>query len=654
MAPIMRSPCPRAKALCIPPLATRLLSLAVFSSLACGPDDPIAAQSSDGRTLRTTRDRFGLLTCGPKTEIETCFTHRTLMGASMGAGGAGALGLGRPELFDTVGMLGVSTVDWVYFLRLLQRSWLGGFCDRESILANIDALDDPATAPFCGPVPGTVHLTPDRRIVEAAQDFNHWHRGVDAGRGGAFGRNLLRASFQDIALAYGNPTLYNPASPYYPPGVPSGFRGLTDAQKCSPPPSIPGIRHREYNPDGAYDMVVLCDTWTDGGDFDPARPSEGSMEIALAVDYNANGIRDYAEPVVLMMHERFNDVGLGDPTAYHWLDNPAGTAGNWRYDEGEPYDDDGLDGVAGTGDFGEGNGRFDYSPNVLNYLSQNPRHHIETMDRGQLDRLNIYADAGIRDFLMSAAATNWLWGSLMARVGAEQARHYTTFEALAPDDSRFDALEVDYRPSAIGQHVYVRYGNPDATAPQIDAGDGQHVGPVGQLLQRLLTALTFVQARFDTPDYTAYEGLGGSAPVVEPGLFAPPALDGETREFGIVLPPGYHDPVNAEQRYPVVYFLHGQSMNADSLLTFAILFYAYMASSADPEQQRLHRSDWAKFILVFPDSTCGNEACTTGNFNANHRGVDGDGPRYADALYELMAYVEREYRVAIPVEVENE
>ena len=119
----------------------------------------------------------------------------------------------------------------------------------------------------------------------------------------------------------------------------------------------------------------------------------------------------------------------------------------------------------------------------------------------------------------------------------------------------------------------------------------------------------------------------------------------------MVLPPGYDDPDKAEQRYPVVYFLHGQGMESEDLLASAILFFGYMAGSTREEQMRRREADWAKFIIVFPDSTCDQNACSSGNFNANHLGVDGDGPRYLDSHYELIAHIEQTYRTAIPVEV---
>jgi hypothetical protein len=623
------------------------LLLILAATAGCGSEVDIP---DDVDRLRTETDSFGIVTCSPATETTTCFTHRAVLGVSMGAGGSGQLGFMRPELFDTVGLIGSPLVDWIYFLRNVKHSYLGGFCDRETILANVAEIADPAGRAFCGPVEGSVRITPDGSILEPTQDFNHWWRWIDQGRGGSFGRNKLRESLQDVSLAYGNALSYNPDSPYYPPGLPIDYRSWSDEEKCARPLVLEGVKHHEYNPDGTYDVIAFCDTYTSSGDFDPARPSEAPAEVLLAVDYNANGIRDYAEPVLVMMHERFEDTGVAPGDDYDWATNPTGTAGDWRWEEGEPFEDTGLDGVAGTGDYGEGNGRFDYNPNVENYLHHNPRSNLEIMEEGHLERLNIYADAGIRDFLMSAGATNWMWGSLVARTGADVARQWDDFPSLTPELSRFDFLSADYSPAGIGKHAYVRYGDPNADEREIARGDGHHVGPADQVLNRFLVALSFVQSRFLEPDLGAVESVGEITDLVQPRTFFSNAL-GRERKYGIVLPPGYDHPDNAEKRYPVVYFLHGQGMESQDLLASAILFFGYMAGSTREEQMRRREADWAKFIIVFPDSTCDQDACSSGNFNANHLGVDGNGPRYLDSHYELIAHVEQSYRTAIPVEV---
>lgn len=628
-------------------------SFLAASLLACGPRDPDTPPAS-GPVQRTEKNRFGLITCSDQTDATTCYTGRSIAGVSMGALGAGQLAFKNPELFDGVAMLGIFLVDWVYALHRFHDSYVGGFCDRDTILANMADVTNPDGRAFCGPVKGTEKIEPSGKLIEADQDYNHWYRWIDEGRGGSFGRSKLRESMSDISLAFGNAFYYNPASPYFPPGVPATERMRSEADRCAQPYVVKGLKHKEFNPDGTYDVIAFCDTNTNRGEFDPMRPAEVPAEVLLAVDYNGNGRRDAAEPVIVAARERYQDIGTKPNDAYDWEKNPHGTAGNKIWDEGEPYEDTGLDGVPGTGDYGEGNGKYDVSPNVQNYFDQNPRQLLANMPTGQLSRLNIWADAGIRDFLMSAVGTNWLWGELRARVGQQDSRDFTGFDSMLTDGSEdFDFLAVDYSKRSLGQNVYMRYGSPDASQRDINRGDGHHVGPPEQVVNRLLTSLSFLQSRFYEPDVLAAANPGDVSELIKPKTYHSAALD-EDRKYGIVFPPGYDDPANADKRYPVVYFLHGQGMESEALLASGILFFAYMSGSNREDIMRRGQADWAKFILVFPDSVCRRGECTGGNFNSNHRGLDGNGPRYEDSLFELMAHVEQTYRTMIPVEVPRE
>src|SRR5947209_4871884 len=160
-------------------LRSRGLALSVvFVLTACG-----SGASSPQRKLRTDKNDLGLITCSEETASTTCFTNRTIIGVSMGAAGAGQLGFSRPELFDTVGMLGVPLVDWVWMMRTIERGYLGGFCDMQTILAHKDDMANPSGQAYCGPAPAVVKLEPSGKIMEPPQDYNHWYRWIDAGRG---------------------------------------------------------------------------------------------------------------------------------------------------------------------------------------------------------------------------------------------------------------------------------------------------------------------------------------------------------------------------------------------------------------------------------------------------------------------------------------
>ena len=69
----------------VPPATSVRLVLVSVLFAHCGPE----SLEGDGPRVRTERDEFGLVTCSPKTEHRTCFTHRAIIGVSMGASGAG-------------------------------------------------------------------------------------------------------------------------------------------------------------------------------------------------------------------------------------------------------------------------------------------------------------------------------------------------------------------------------------------------------------------------------------------------------------------------------------------------------------------------------------------------------------------------------------
>jgi len=48
---------------------------------------------------------------------------------------------------------------------------------------------------------------------------------------------------------------------------------------------------------------VLFRSWTPEGNGYP-------LEVGLAVDYNANGVRDELEPIIRAGHERWRDDGV--------------------------------------------------------------------------------------------------------------------------------------------------------------------------------------------------------------------------------------------------------------------------------------------------------------------------------------------------------
>ena len=147
---------------------------------------------------------------------------------------------------------------------------------------------------------------------------------------------------------------------------------------------------------------------------------------------------------------------------------------------------------------------------------------------------NIFLDAGIRDLFNFAVSTNQIAG-LIQGTGANL-RVYEDFWRVQDieEDDRYDFSLVDY--AALGENVYVRYGNIDASHEDVCFGDGKHVGTIPQIANRLLTMLGYITARFPNPDRTIVR-----APFpISSGTFQVPApTGGGTMRYSISFPPGY-------------------------------------------------------------------------------------------------------------------
>ena len=156
--------------------------------------------------------------------------------------------------------------------------------------------------------------------------------------------NLLK----DLTISFGNPVYYNPQSTYFPPGI--------TADNARTPTTLLNFFDGKSNPDGSLPVI----TYTDPGPND-------WVEVLLAVDLNGNGQRDPGEPIPMRFHEPFVD--------------PTGI-----YESGDPFSDYGLDGVPGTGDYGEGNGKFDYNPNRSNFMANDPLTKADDLPLGHSSR----------------------------------------------------------------------------------------------------------------------------------------------------------------------------------------------------------------------------------------------------------------------------
>lgn len=614
-------------------------------------------------------------------KVRRRLTYRAIGGVSMGGIGASINFFRHPERYDAIGVMGADPgPDLTYSQGFIRDLFFGGFCTAEDQKAGRGAIGktcpvDRLRQPLAGQ-------------GEAAGDFEHMPIQSGNGIGLTLRRSLYLRANRDLVRALGNWAYHNPdGDPYLPPGVSAAWMAKDPAHACAEPVVLRGkdqggatpFYDGRYNPEGSYDVITFCDgTDANGqpGVFGPAEAQKDPAQIFLSVDVNHNGRRDLGEPVILQTGEPYKDVGTDglpdelepgydpvrnpDPSGddYHYLKNPGGTEGNWRHDEGEPFDDVGLDGVAGTRgspyDTGEGNGKYDLNPGLQAWLDHDPHTLAEKLPAEQLAQLDIYYDAGIRDFLNAHVSTNALMGVLAQRgLPVQVFDGFPALVGLGPDKDRlFNPRTVDLQ--VLGRRAYVRYGNPDLGPAQVeDTGDGRHVGTVQQAVNRAVLLFSFLLSRW--PDGDLQLGSAGDPRLTPSGLvFA--QKNGRQSPYGLLLPPGYFEPKNADLRYPIVYFGHGYGMKPEDLAgSTGSIIQSFM--SEPDEKRRL-----PKAILVFVDAKCRpggdvpqgpvpvqGDLCEEGAFYSNHPQGTYQGE---DLLQELDDYLSKTYRVRAPAEVE--
>jgi hypothetical protein len=611
----------------------------------------------------------------PKTRH---YTFRALAGVSMGGMGSSHNFWRHPDRYDAIGVMGADPgPDLTYTAAAIRDFFLGGFCQ-----ADVDGAAK--VGQLCPP---TRRLLTDQG--ERGSTFEQLLYEKGEGVGLTLRRSLYLRANRDLARAFGNGAYYNPDSTYLPPGIPAATLALTPAQACATSTVLKKFYDRHYNPDGKLDVITFCDgNDSDAvgyGKLDPATPATTPVQILLAVDVNGNHVRDSGEPVLVQGAEPWRDVGTDgqasteepgydpvnnpDPNGddYHYLWNPGGTENNWRYDEGEPFEDVGIDGVARTVggcdaqsgvaqcyDYGEGNGKFDYAPNIVNWRAHDPRSLLEALPAADLLHLDTYYDAGIRDFFNAQVSTNSLMAALLfRREGVHLFDGFPAVVGLAQSkEDRFKVNDVDL--NLLGRHVYIRYGDPDLTQAVVEAtGDGRHVGTATQAVHRVQLLMSFLAWRWPGGDRRLAPTDAARARVDDHLVTA----TGRDTPYTVILPPGYFQPENAQLHYPVVYFMHGYGQEPDSLATVTVFVQNAMVDDRVPESRRLQ-----KFILVLVDGKCrpggdldggapvptDGDQCEEGTFYSNHAVGTYAGE---DMLGELQAKIEADYRTKAPADL---
>ncbi len=697
-----------------------------------------------------------LVSCGPppKTPPPPATVHttyRVLGGVSMGGIGTAALGLSHPDRFDGLASLG-GPLDAAFFVRMQDQFLLSGFCTKEKIeeiLAQDPAkLNDPAVMDACAKVG-----TPMK--WEHPNDFNHWHATTN---GGSFDRDSYMHMLSDLSLAFGNFLTDNPASGYAPPGVDVAKVKNPAPDFCSSPVKVKGLKNAEYNPQGTYDSITFCDGQPDEffcrsttervdfcsdpanklnplpvsrqqafadaycatkggsvlankkdhplfvldhwGRFDACRQPTLPVGVALAVDFNGNGRRDYGEPLVNNSHERYDDVGkdgcadafedgkggctttagtVADPNQdnYDADLNPEGTEQNWTWEQGEPFRDDGLDGVQGTGDSGEGNGAFDMVKGRQKLFAYDGRTNFKKLDDAGKTRLNVLVDGGIHDIFNLGLMAKQLFGAVKAyrtahAVPVGEYRDFTEIPGMTDRATKaFSPWNKKWK--LVPHDLATLYGK--ERADQIDQdrvnGEGDHVGTAAQAIYRFAVVFNWAAAMWPNLSRPATP-VGGSTANERQRITSFDSKKLKAKwEYAIALPPGYDDPTNADARYPVVYMLHGYGMEPKGFMGTSLITDAFVTDT-DVQLRPI--------IYVYPNGRCcwinsvdgardcresddnGDEVvrpstwareCNSGTFWINRSGYTAeDQTLYGDAFFELMDHVDATYRTLPAADVE--
>jgi len=650
--------------------------------------------------------------------VKRRFTFKAIGGVSMGAESV-VLAANYPGYFDMVGSMG-GYVDMRYFSKVLIHQIFGGFCPMDQILANIDHVnekDNPKV--FCGPVQPT-------QPYEWKWDFNHWHADNS---GGHWGRNFYWAVIEGLMYAYGNIFNYNPDNPLTPIGVPLDWvNDKTDSEKCANPVVVgkPNNYNAEYNPEGKYNLITFCDGQPDcgndnnpewlncAGNFDPAQ-ADRPVYIMLAVDYNGNGKRDYGEPVAINAYERYDDTGTDgctdqyedgnggclkvarkdaatDPNNdnFDLINNPSGTENDYWREEGEPYRDYGLDGVKDTNDYGEGNGKYDLNPHLVPLIEKSARKFFATASKEDINKTDFLFDGGIHDAIHALTCAMNMTIPLRTR-GLDFKTYYQlagTKDSFWPAGNVKDYLsdmdKIDFSGMKKGKNLLIAYGNPNATPEEIFKGDGKHVGSVDQITARLAIYMNMAVRRMPDPVIRTSKSIGKSYS----SSYYSDVL-GCRRNYGLYLPPDYD--TKTDETYPVIAFIPGHGMDADSIAQSGPLFGVFMSKGklplfmmAVPEGQCCyrHKDDLSKrecacwsrsdhWDCIDPECKAENQddckmnqypkdelvqECNSGHFFVNFVSDRWGSTemakkmKYEDSMFEFLDFMDKHYRTRKPAE----
>jgi hypothetical protein len=279
-----------------------------------------------------------------------------------------------------------------------------------------------------------------------------------------------------------------------------------------------------------------------------------------------------------------------------------------------------LDGVSGTGDFGEGDRLFTFNPRRLNYLAQDPFTRAALMAPAVLQGLNLYIDAGTTDeFQFNVHAENFVQMIADRNPGLT----FTVENDFPEDFPRISHFRE--------RRVYVRYEGGHVGFDKENLGVSfarakQGIREAITVANRFTTLFAFVSDHWPGGEYGTdpYE-LWRYPSKMGVTYFRSPSL-GRNMRFGIYLPPGYSR--SRTTYYPVLYLLGGYNMSIAGLAN------SYVKSALD---LMILSGEIQKMIIVIPEGT--NYKNKRGHFFVNQ--IDPErGDRFMDYFFDLVTFID--------------
>ncbi len=527
---------------------------------------------------------------GPAPPPETNAQYRAIAGISMGGYGALNIGTKRRDIFGTVASL-------------------GGPVDLGQLLADTQTAG--------------LEVKPQTEIpTQVGDDFTFDHFPPYPGR------DQQIALLRDLFIAFGNPFLHHP----------DPARAFLAAD--SEPARL--LRDDQYD---TFTMSSDPRGFVDGGDANEDGVRQIGEEPVLPVD------------VLLLAGGTLGAIAGVEPTAIVGGRALADLDGNGIYDVGdgivvnasEPgsaggFDDVGLDGVAGTGDFGEGNGIFDEDPDIASWRAEDPTARLGTTPSSEITRQRIYMDVGTEDEFGFALHYQNLVGVLESQgvpVRVQEGYAGDCTDIPKPDEP-FYLLRYP------GGHV----GIPESDGVLDDLLNGDVCGAAG-IWQRLTSFIGYVERSFPDGNYGVGEidididlddfdfdfgDLDVRGEMVERDIPAPslqlrPEDEVPTQRVLVYLPPEFE---RSRSSFPIVYFLGGYGQTPADFRRARDLLDLLIVT----------RQIQNMYIAFLPGS--GGQK---GSFYVNHRVPENDIPdvigptsgRYEDAIVnDLIPVIETE------------